>query len=157
MMTSWRHWDTGPRATLRHPAYLGEVHSLELVLGSPYGHGRTGLASADQVPTASFIWSSNKPADWQSFQSKRAADSIVGHGLKQAGQSFRHAFNRRIDLKICAVWPHAVGAHVAEGHRFRLLDRVLTPLLGRRDLGSGRHGRFRRKLPRQRTCFDGTF
>jgi hypothetical protein len=37
------------------------------------------------------------------FQSIRAADSIVGHGLKQAGQSFRYAFNRRIDLEIGAV------------------------------------------------------
>jgi hypothetical protein len=34
------------------------------------------------------------------FQSIGAADSIVGHSLKQAGQSFGYTFNRRIDLEI---------------------------------------------------------
>jgi hypothetical protein len=55
--------------------------------------------------------------------------------------------------------PRTVGAQVAKviGGPAADRGRVVMLLLGRRDLGNGRHCRFRRKLPPARTCFDGSF
>jgi hypothetical protein len=80
--------------------------SGEVRLPSGSGAGTEGQASRAPIKVTASVYLLKQQARrviGKRFQSIRAADSIVGHGFKEAGQSFRYAFNRRSDVKMGAV------------------------------------------------------